>query len=149
MTKLLFVLMGAMVLTGCSTFHREWETALAQPTPADEITGAWEGRWLSDKNGHTGRLRAVVRKSGPEEYDAHFHAVFWKIFRAAYHVPLQVDEDNGLFILSGKEDLGFLSGGTYTYQGEATPVQFFSTYKSKYDHGTFQMARPESAGAEN
>ena len=148
-TKLISAFIAALALTGCSTFNREWETALAQPHPTDDITGAWEGRWLSDKNGHNGRLRAVVKKNGPEEYDAHFHAVFWKIFRATYHVPLQVDEQDGLFVLSGKQDLGFFSGGAYTYDGEATPTRFFSTYNSKYDHGTFEMKRPEPAGTIN
>ncbi len=36
----------------------------------------------------------------------------------------------------------FNSGGVYHYDGDATPTNFFSTYKSKYDHGTFQMTRP-------
>ena len=131
------------LLTGCSTsFNREYKAALAQPIPANDISGPWEGKWLSDKNGHTGKLRAVLRQTGDNEYDAHFHATFWKIFRTSYRVPLNVEAEDGRTVLHGEQNLGRLSGGVYTYEGEATPSSFFSTYKSKYDHGTFEMKRP-------
>jgi hypothetical protein len=133
-----------LCLTGCSSFNREYKAALSQPVPNGAISGPWEGRWLSDKNGHTGKLRAVLTKTSDQEYDARFHATFWKIFRSSYRVPLKFQEENGRTILSGEQNLGWLSGGDYTYQGEATPTTFFSTYKSKYDHGTFEMKRPQS-----
>jgi hypothetical protein len=138
---ILLVLLG---LTGCSSFHREYKAALTQPVPTNEISGPWEGRWLSDKNGHTGELRAVLKQTSAEEYDAYFHATFWKIFRSSYRVPLQFKEENGRTTISGEQYLGWLSGGNYTYQGEATPTSFFSTYKSKHDHGTFEMKRPQA-----
>lgn len=138
-----------LLLTGCSTtFNREYKAALAQPIPTSDITGPWEGNWLSDKNGHTGKLRAVLRQTGAEEFDAHFHATFWKIFRASYRVPLKAEVTSGVITLSGQQNLGRLSGGTYTYQGEATASTFFSTYKSKYDHGTFELRRPQPAPPE-
>ena len=130
-----------LTLSGCSTsFNREYKSALSQPIP-DSPAGPWEGRWLSDKNGHTGKLRAVLTKRSSEEYDAFFHATYWKIFRASYRVPLKIEGTT----LSGEADLGWLSGGRYTYQGEVTPSTFFSTYKMKYDHGTFEMNRPATA----
>jgi hypothetical protein len=143
MGKIFFAVLAAIVLTGCSSFNREWKTAVAQPIPSNDIAGPWEGRWLSDRNGHTGKLRGVLRKTGADEYDAHFHATFWKIMRATYHVPLKYEEADSLFTLSGKADLGLFSGGTYTYEAEATPARFFSTYTNKYDHGTFEMSRPQ------
>ncbi|HEX7859408.1 MAG TPA: hypothetical protein VF773_03720 [Verrucomicrobiae bacterium] len=133
---------SVVLLTGCSSaFNREYKSALAEPIPTDTIAGPWEGRWLSDKNGHTGKLRAVLTKTSSEEYDAYFHSTFWKIFRASYRVPLKVEGTT----LSGEADLGWLSGGRYTYEGEVTPTSFFSTYKMKYDHGTFEMKRPTNA----
>jgi len=134
-----------LLVTGCSSFNREYKTALSQPIPASDISGPWEGRWLSDKNGHTGKLRAVLQQTGANEYDAHFHATFWKILRASYRVPLKIDQTAGRTALSGESDLGLLSGGVYTYEGEVTPTTFFSMYKSKYDHGTFEMKRPNIA----
>jgi hypothetical protein len=136
------ILIMALFLTGCSSFNREYKAALAQPIPTNDISGPWEGRWVSDKNGHTGKLRAVLRQSSAEEYDAYFHATFWKFFRSSYRVPLKYKEENGRTTISGEQDLGWLSGGVYTYEGEATPTRFFSTYKMKYDHGTFEMKRP-------
>ncbi len=143
MKNLLVAVLAAILFTGCSSFNREWNTALNQPRSSTDIAGPWEGRWLSDKNGHTGRLRGILRQTSGDEYDAFFHATFWKIFRASYRVPLKYEEVNGLFTLSGTSDLGRLSGGVYTYEGEATSSRFFSTYKNKYDHGTFEMKRPE------
>jgi hypothetical protein len=143
MKNLLVAVLAAILFTGCSSFNREWNTALNQPRSSTDIAGPWEGRWLSDKNGHTGRLRGILRQTSADEYDAFFHATFWKIFRASYRVPLKYEEVNGLFTLSGTSDLGRLSGGVYTYEGEATSSRFFSTYKNKYDHGTFEMKRPE------
>lgn len=147
MKNALFLSAVLLLVTGCSTFNREYKAALAEPISTTDISGPWEGDWLSDKNGHTGRLRAVLRQTSQDEYDAHFQATFWKIFRASYRVPLKFEEKGGLTILAGKSNLGLLSGGLYTYQGEATPVNFFSTYESKYDHGTFEMKRPSSPSA--
>ena len=138
------LLIVLLCLTGCSSFNREYKAALTQPIPKNDISGPWEGRWLSDKNGHTGKLRAILRKSSEDEYNAYFHATFWKIFRSSYRVPLKYKEENGRTIISGEQDLGWLSGGVYTYEGEATPTRFFSTYKMKYDHGTFEMKRPQA-----
>ena len=144
MNRIALLTVASLLLTGCSSFNNEYKTALTQPIPADDISGPWEGRWLSDKNGHTGKLRAVLRQTSGDEYEAHFHATFWKIMRASYRVPLKIDRSGDRFTLSGESDLGLLSGGVYSYEGEATPETFFSTYKSKYDHGTFEMNRPPS-----
>jgi hypothetical protein len=129
-------------LAGCSSFNREWKTALRQPLPSSDISGPWEGKWISEKNGHNGRLRCVMTHQGDHQYLAHYHAVFWKIFHSTYAVPLEVNATSTNFVFSGESDLGKLSGGVYTYQGSATPEHFSSTYKSKYDHGRFEMNRP-------
>jgi hypothetical protein len=144
MRKLAAVSLFALMATGCSTFNREWKSAIAQPQAPSDISGAWEGRWLSDRNGHTGKLRGIFTKAGAEQYNAHFHATFWKIFHATYKVPLKYEEKNGEVLLTGEANLGKLSGGVYKYEAKATPAKFSSTYKSKYDHGTFEMARPGS-----
>jgi hypothetical protein len=146
MRKLALVSLLAFI-TGCSSFNRQWKSALAQPHSDPDISGAWEGRWLSDRNGHTGKLRGILSRGEADQYKARFHATFWKIFHATYEVPLKYEEKNGEVLLSGEADLGKLSGGVYQYEAKATGAQFFSTYKSKYDHGTFEMKRPESRGS--
>jgi hypothetical protein len=138
------VLLGTvalLLLSGCSSFNRQWRASLREPIPADDISGPWEGRWISDVNGHNGRLRCVISRQ-TNRYDAFFHAKYMKVFSFSYTVPLQVERNQTNFTFSGEEDLGKLAGGLYTYKGEATPEKFESTYKSKYDHGRFDLSRP-------
>jgi hypothetical protein len=141
--KLLLFALPALVLCGCSTFNRDWKKAAQQPAPAGSIEGCWEGKWLSDVNGHTGRLRCMLSREKNNRYQARFRATYWKLFRFSYAVSLQFEPREGDWHFTGDEDLGTLAGGIYHYDGQATPTNFFSTYWSKYDHGTFQMKRPE------
>lgn len=138
--SVLLVLLAAS-LTGCSTFHRDWKQALAQPIPAAGIEGPWDGRWISEVNGHNGRLRCLISKQG-NEYQARFHANYKRILSFGYPVVLHVRETNGIYSFEGEADLGRLAGGVYHYAGEATATNFFSRYRSQRDHGTFQMRRP-------
>ena len=80
-------------------------------------------------------------------YRARFRATYWRFFRFSYTVNLQVTRNpQGQFNFQGEADLGWWGGVVYHYDGHATATNFFSTYKSKYDHGTFRMARPETIG---
>jgi len=131
--------------TGCSTFNRNWKRASATPPPAQDIDGRWEGSWLSDRNGHHGRLQCLVNRLDEWTYRARFKATYWKLFRFNYSVNLQVTRDPAdPFVFQGEADLGWWGGGVYNYDGHATPTNLFSTYRSKYDRGTFRMARPET-----
>ena len=135
-----------MAATGCSTFNRDWQRASATSAPARDIDGRWEGSWLSDRNGHHGRLRCLVSRLDDQSYRARFKASYWKLFHFSYAVDLQVTrEPPGSLNFQGGANLGWWGGGIYQYDGQATPTNFFSTYKSEYDHGTFRMARPETA----
>jgi hypothetical protein len=134
---------GVLLLCGCSSFNRAWREAAAPPVGAPSIEGRWEGRWLSDVNGHTGRLRCLLSRNAETNYTARFRATYWKVFRYSYSVNLHLDpQGDGVWRLDGSEDLGALAGGVYRYVGRVTPTNFFSTYESTYDHGTFQMNRP-------
>src|SRR5688572_21673480 len=130
------------MLAGCSSFNREWKEAVRQPLPGDDILGPWEGRWISDVNGHNDRLRCVISPGATNAYNANFRAHYRRVFRFSYTVPLQVRKTDTNFTFSGEADLGKLAGGVYTYDGTATQTNFFSTYKSQYDHGRFELARP-------
>jgi len=132
-----------MVICGCSTFNRDWKKAAQQPVPSGSIEGRWEGRWLSGVNGHTGRLRCLLSRETDSRFQARFRATYWKVYRFSYTVSLQFEQRDAAWQFTGDEDLGKLAGGIYHYEGQATPTNFFSTYRSKYDHGTFQMQRPE------
>ena len=144
MFRNLLLAAALLMFAGCSSFHREWKEAAKTPVPAGSMAGRWDGSWQSGKNGHHGRLRCVMTQVDTNRYHAHFHATFWKIFRGAYEVELiaRGSSEAGVAEFSGQSDLGWLYGGVYRYEGKASATNFFSSYRCKIDHGTFQMSRP-------
>ena len=145
MKHLAWFLAAALVLCGCSTFNYEWRQAVRKPVPSEGITGRWEGRWLSQANGHNDKLQALIAAVDTNHYDVKFHAAYkkWITVHFSYTVRMETKpEQDGRVLFHGSEDLGALAGGVYTYEGHADRTNFFSTYKSKYDHGTFEMKRP-------
>lgn len=134
----------AITQTGCSTFNRQWNEA--RKTNPSGVEGAWDGHWVSEVNGHTGRLRCVVTQDPATGYRARYKATYWKIFRFAYSVPLQtVATNQSSLSFRGHADLGYFAGGVYDYEGTIRPDHFQSTYKSRYDHGVFELRRPEKS----
>jgi hypothetical protein len=96
-------------------------------------------------NGHTGRLRCLLRRDTAGQYQARFHAKYKRIFSFGYTVPLTVKATNHVFGFQGEANLGWYAGGLYHYEGQMSPTNFLSTYRCPADHGTFQMTRPRSA----
>jgi len=135
----------ALFQTGCSTFNRDWNQA--RKHPAQGIEGAWDGQWISDVNGHNGRLRCLIERPDGQGYVARYRANYWGILRFGYSVPLEVQPQstNGSWSFQGEANLGKLAGGVYRYEGSASTNQFQSSYHSKYDHGQFQLHRPSIA----
>lgn len=136
------VLVSTVLLAGCSTFNRDWERMAAAPAKAEGIEGRWDGKWNSEQTGHSGRLRCILSKKTPDSYWARFKARYGKLFTYEYSVPLKVDERDGKFNFEGEANLHWWAGGVYNYKGAATTTNFFSTYRCKHDHGTFDMIRP-------
>lgn len=131
-----------LMFCGCSSFNSEWRRAGHQSAPQDSIAGQWEGRWVSDVNAHTGKLRCIVSGETNGICQARFRATYRKILSFSYTVDLRVERRDGGWAFSGEEDLGAMAGGVYRYQGNATVTNFHSTYDSKYDRGLFEMRRP-------
>lgn len=138
-------LAAGCLLAGCSTFERDWQAAREIPRLEDDLAGRWEGFWLSEATGHSNQLRAVVATGSNGVYSTRFHAKY-KLglfrFSFSYPVPLQVVRTNDNYRFHGESNLGWLAGGVYRYEGAATGTNFFSTYESEYDHGTFKLRRP-------
>ena len=134
------IALSLLVTTGCSSFHREWRAA--GKTDPVGIAGRWEGTWTSEASGHKDKLRCLLTPVSEGSYEARFHAKYRKVLSFGYTATFTGRQTNDVFHFSGNADLGRLAGGVYTYEGRVNPTQFFSTYKSKYDHGTFEMVRP-------
>lgn len=133
------------LFTGCAGYNKAWRQATTAPAATNDIAGPWIGTWKSGVSGHTGELRCIVTKKDAQSYQFRYHATFWKIFQAGYTVNFLVAKAGGEYKFSGQENLGWLAGGTYSYEGSARGTNFFSTYSSKYDHGTFRMTRPTAS----
>ncbi|MSU58222.1 MAG: hypothetical protein EXS35_08585 [Pedosphaera sp.] len=133
----------ALLLCGCSTFNRDWQRAAAQPAPPDSIAGRWEGRWVSEANGHSGDLRCLMTPATNDVYHARFRATYARVLKFGYTVPLAVQPHFDGWEFNGEANLGKLAGGIYYYEGRASLTNFTSTYRSKYDHGVFELARPK------
>jgi len=143
-TRLFWLILPLVYFTtGCRSFHTEWKQARLSSPPTDEIIGAWEGTWQNNNNSHQDRMRAVLSKTSADTYRASFYAWYKRLLTFSYTTELHVDKRDGQTVFfQGQSDLGKLAGGVYRYEGHASPTNFFSTYSSKYDVGTFTLRRP-------
>lgn len=134
--------MAATLSTGCSSFSKQWDAAGGPPRDPLGIEGRWIGTWQNSNNTHADRMRAVMVPVGTNEYRVHFHAKYKKVLGFKYDATFRGRPENGVFVFEGREDLGTLAGGVYRYTGRVSSAEFFSTYDSKYDSGTFTLKRP-------
>ena len=116
------------LLTGCSSFHREWRMATNFAVPASDIGGRWEGTWQNSNNTHQDKMRAILTWNGEGEYAARFHAKYKKILSFSYRTTFTGTWEGNEFVFRGEEDLGKLAGGVYRYVGRISPTNFFSRY---------------------
>lgn len=141
------MVLSQLLVAGCSSvnkdFENAWSNAAHQPASSGDLQGRWQGVWASDVTGHTDQLRCIVTKKADGTCQARFHAKYHHVLSFGYTVPLKVQPaaPAGMCKFSGAADLGWLAGGEYHYEGEADGTNFFSIYRCKYDHGTFQMTR--------
>ena len=143
------------LLPSCGlSFRSAWKNA-----PASEgVDGKWEGTWVSTASGHTGKLRAVVRKPELNELDTYccgagvplasvpriffYHCTWRGILRAAFKTEQQVvKQKNGTYTFKGDHKMPNWVGGTYHYEGTVKGDDFNACYESGLDRGTFTMKR--------
>lgn len=139
--------LALLLVTGCSSFNRDWDNAGRNPPPVGGIEGRWEGTWRSDVNAHVGPLRCLITPAINGTNSTRFQAKYRKLIQLtfSYTVPLTVTNREDGLGFEGAADLGWLAGGRYTYRGRATATNFYSTYESRHDRGVFEMIRPASA----
>jgi hypothetical protein len=123
----------AALTSNGGAFHAAWREA----APGER----WAGEWRSQANGHHGALRCVLRRRENGKWDAWFHARYARFLRVCYEVELAAPADGARFLLAGASDLGALAGGVYQYEGELSGDRLHCTYRCRYDHGAFSLAR--------
>ena len=132
---------SSLVFVGCKSFDTAWTEASKKSVLTNSLEGCWEGTWRSDANGHEGSLRCVVTQRSDGDYNARYYAIYQKVIGFGYTIVLRSIENNGVSHFSGEANLGWWAGGVYNYEGSVQETNFFSTYRCKYDHGTFRMTR--------
>lgn len=141
----LMLLAALLLCTGC--YQARWSAAGRQPTPAGGIDGRWTGTWRSTASGHSGGLRCIVSEVTPHTFKADFQASYAWLFTFSYQATMRIKAADpatrpGYAYFAGEQNLGWLAGGLYTYDGKVGTTEFFCDYRSKDDRGTFQMTRP-------
>src|SRR6266850_3638127 len=127
-------------LCGCSTFNRDWRHAAIPAQAENSLEGRWEGRWSSEVSGHHGGLRCLMSRESDSVFKARFRATYGRLLHFSYTARLEMRRHDVGWEFDGEADLGKL-GGVYYYEGRATPTNLISKYRSKYDHGIFEMKR--------
>jgi hypothetical protein len=114
---------------------------LAQPVPTvPDLTGKWSGYWVSDKNGHTGPLRATFVSQGPECYRVTYRGRFAAVIPFRYSTTMtEVGTGDGVVSLYAEKRLGPM--GTFRTSAIVTNSSFNATFTSRRDSGRFVMSR--------
>ena len=126
---------------GCTSFRHDWRVAENFACFGEGIEGRWVGEWRSEKNGHHGKLCAIITHQGEGTYRAQFFATYAIVLPFSFEIPMTVHQAEGNYAFTGQTNLGRLSGGVYSYIGQANSTCFTAAYCSKLDHGTFTMQR--------
>jgi len=133
--------MGLLLVTGCTSFGREWKQASTAVADRHGMAGRWEGEWRSHKNRHHGKLRAIATARGAHRYQVRYRAGFAGIFRFGYRMEMDVTPSGeGRCEFAGQASLGL--AGVYQCAGHADGTSFVARYATKGDYGVFELRRP-------
>ena len=146
MISLRILLASCMVLflCNCSSFEREWDQSVADYQSGTTVApyGPWRGQWKTKTNGHTGDLRAIVKRSSQEgNYTFRYQATWGLLFRGTYSVTFPGRKQGGAYVIEGKKSLGPF--GTFGHKATVNPNSFKASYSNdKGDLGAFTLRRP-------
>ncbi len=134
--------MGCLGGAGCSSFNQQW-AQLGEPQPDAKVAGGsrWEGLWRSDVSGHEGKLRCIVVPQSGDIALFRFSATWGPGIVSDYDIQMQTTPlSEGGQAFEGEMDLGWLMG-SYRCNGTIIGDTFRAAYRSKQDHGVFEMSR--------
>ena len=138
---------AALLRMNCiSNFESQWQKVSTQPAsapaPVENLHGVWDGRWTTDSGDESGKLRAVIQRLDDGRYQAQFQAIYMQVIPFNQNVTLTVDDPSAkVWHFKGEQDLGWMAGGVYYYDGTSDGEKFQSTYTSEHYVGTFTMKR--------
>lgn len=139
----------AVLVTGCGGFEREWQRAMAdyRSGPVGAPAGPWEGGWRTSNNGHSGKLRAVVRPVAgkPGVFLFRYHAT-WGISAGTFEIECPVVVTGKRVNVAGEKEIPMF--GSFRHSGVISGQTFEATFSGEEgDVGKFSLRRPEVAEA--
>ncbi|MBA3885159.1 MAG: hypothetical protein H0X67_05430 [Acidobacteria bacterium] len=135
----------APLRSNCKEFYARWKAA-GVPDDREDMSGRWEGEWISAATGHRGPLRCVMEVLTPERWAGTFRGRYAKVFRACYATDLHTAKlGPDRYTFSGKTDLGWAAGGAYEFDGHGSAAELVFRYRSRMDHGEFRLRRPRTS----
>jgi hypothetical protein len=139
MIRVLCFLSLVACLTSCGTagFHKEWR---AVKPGADGLSGAWEGTWLSESNGHSGKLKAVIGEGqGTQASPVRYYATWAGLLSGGFRTEHRFTKQGQGHVFSGSQSLG--KYGDFTVKGSVKDGHLHANYEAAGDHGIFRMTR--------
>ena len=124
---------------GCWSCHQIG----SQDTIRDDIEGRWKGKWHCEQTGHSGKIKCRLLERENGLYQARFDGTYWGFIPFWYTIQMTITEQDGVYRAQAEEDLGWLGGGIYTYEGVISKSEFQISYTSKRHKGTFVLERCE------
>src|SRR5258708_6425094 len=112
------LILGLSLFCGCSSFDHDWNAAAGiKPQTPTDMTGRWQGEWISDANAHSGGLRCLITRGEKNTYHARYAATYGGIFHFNYEMDLTAEKQMEWIRFEGQADLGSMAGGIYHYDG--------------------------------
>ncbi|MDE0866857.1 MAG: hypothetical protein OSA98_24020 [Rubripirellula sp.] len=112
--------------------------AASSSLSAASPTGKWRGSWTSQSTGHSGPLKAHVRKIDQDTYRALFVGRFAGVIPFAY--PAKLDRVSGTSNqYTSSQRLPLL--GTYRMDATVSSNRIRANFRGGRDSGTFNLAR--------
>lgn len=137
---------AAGLLASCAgpKFHQQYDQLVAETGPPyTDVTGPWEGKWVSGHNQHDGQLKAIV-SAAPDKQDRYrflYWATWGKGMKATFNFEGDAIREGDVVKISGEKGLGPIK---YNHEAELTPTTFKATFGSDdKDFGVMNLKRPE------
>jgi len=128
-----------ILLGGCHSAHQRNHIDSIK----DDIEGRWVGKWHCEQTGDSGKLRCHLTKQEDGRYQARFDGTYWGFLPFWYTIQMDISERDTIYYVQAKENLGWLGGGIYTYEGIINNTEFQISYTSIRHKGTFVLERYE------
>lgn len=133
-----------LLLASCTSYQRDFRSAVQSYQPSSLPTGPWKGTWQSEVNGHHGPLWCLLSQDrlDPRLWNFRYRAG-WGVLQFGdyvHHVAARPTPGGNLPV-SGKMTLPN-NFGTYAVKGVITPDRFDLRYQGNGDKGTMTLTRP-------